>query len=319
MCINYRNSEIGVSTKLYQIRCDRSCWFKFLLNGAVGCTSMIFYWFLLVSITALGMQASAIRTNFRYCYTYYDRSGKMIASNLPPVCMKGRGLTLHGVQVGSSLPMRVRGSVPICVCNNKDLLHMINNISVSEGVSPHLIRAIIQTESGFRIRAKSRSGALGLMQLMPDTAKRFGVLDSFNPHQNITGGVKYIKWLINNFKGDIYKTLAAYNAGEAAVTRHKGIPPFPETRNYVPMVLRRYYQYMANSSSNATGLLGLYNGSSRRVVTHIKDSESTPNIRDNSVVHEDCDLHKSSACIYRWANTSGRLQITDLPPPRDGS
>ena len=105
---------------------------------------------------------------------------------------------------------------------------------------PELIWAVIKVESDFRERAVSRAGARGLMQLMPATAKAIGVDDPLDPEQNILGGAYYLRRLANRFRGDIYSTLAAYNAGPTAVRRHGGVPPYPETRNYIRKVLTYY-------------------------------------------------------------------------------
>lgn len=104
-------------------------------------------------------------------------------------------------------------------------------------VSPALVLAVIAVESGGRSAARSRAGALGLMQLMPDTAARFGVRDSLHPPENIRGGVTYLDWLMTRFDDDPVLALAGYNAGEGAVRSHAGVPPFAETRAYVPKVL----------------------------------------------------------------------------------
>lgn len=106
-----------------------------------------------------------------------------------------------------------------------------------------LVRAVIAVESGFNPRAVSHANARGLMQLIPETAERMMVTDVFDPRQNIFGGVRYLRVLANLFNGDIELTLAAYNAGENAVIRHGGIPPFAETREYVGKVLARYDAY----------------------------------------------------------------------------
>jgi len=105
-----------------------------------------------------------------------------------------------------------------------------------------LIRAVIETESSWRASATSRAGAIGLMQLMPATARSLGVADAFDPRQNILGGTRYLRILANKFAGDIVLTLAAYNAGEGRVMR-KMAPPFAVTRGYVDDVLRRYRAY----------------------------------------------------------------------------
>lgn len=109
--------------------------------------------------------------------------------------------------------------------------------TVGKRVSPALVLAVISVESGGRARAESSAGAQGLMQLIPATADRFGVSDSFDTAQNIRGGVAYLDWLMGEFDGDPLLALAGYNAGEGAVRTHGGIPPFRETRAYVPKVL----------------------------------------------------------------------------------
>ncbi|WP_170769987.1 lytic transglycosylase domain-containing protein [Ruegeria lacuscaerulensis] len=112
--------------------------------------------------------------------------------------------------------------------------------TVGTNVSPALVLAVISVESAGRSDAVSSAGAQGLMQLMPATARRFGVEDSFHPGQNISGGVKYLDWLMNEFDNDPILVLAGYNAGEGSVRKHAGVPPFSETRDYVPKVLAAF-------------------------------------------------------------------------------
>lgn len=109
--------------------------------------------------------------------------------------------------------------------------------SIGTQVSPALVLAVMAVESSGRPDARSPAGAQGLMQLIPDTAARFGVTDPFDPRQNIAGGVAYLDWLLAEFDGDPLLALAGYNAGEGAVQRNNGVPPFAETRDYVPKVL----------------------------------------------------------------------------------
>lgn len=108
-----------------------------------------------------------------------------------------------------------------------------------------LVRAVIKVESDFDARAISRANARGLMQLIPETAERMMVRDSFDPRENIFGGTRYLRVLANLFNGDIQLTLAGYNAGEGAVMRYGGIPPYPETQDYVSRVLGYYRMYRA--------------------------------------------------------------------------
>jgi soluble lytic murein transglycosylase-like protein len=113
---------------------------------------------------------------------------------------------------------------------------IIDRLSAQHHVDPRLVRAMITVESGYQERARSRKGAMGLMQLMPETARRFNVTDPYNPQANIEGGIRYLRTLLDRFPERL--ALAAYNAGEAAVERFRDIPPYAETRDYVTRVLR---------------------------------------------------------------------------------
>lgn len=114
---------------------------------------------------------------------------------------------------------------------------IIKKCAQQNNLDENLIKAVIKAESGFNTQAKSPVGALGLMQLMPSTAKGLGVDNPLDPEQNIAGGTKYLKNLISKFDGKIDLALAAYNAGSGAVTKYGGIPPYSETQNYVKRVL----------------------------------------------------------------------------------
>jgi soluble lytic murein transglycosylase-like protein len=118
---------------------------------------------------------------------------------------------------------------------------IIEKAAISASVEPNLLRAVIVVESGFNSHAVSKRGAVGLMQLMPATATRFGVTNPYDPRENVHAGAQYLKFLIDRFGQDIRLALAAYNAGEQAVDRNGGqIPPFSETMAYVPRVLKIY-------------------------------------------------------------------------------
>ena len=115
----------------------------------------------------------------------------------------------------------------------------IRDVAVRYDIPPILVAAIVEAESEFNPRAVSRRGAQGLMQLMPRTASSLKVSDSFDPYENIEGGVRHLRSLMDRYRGDLPVVLAAYNAGEQAVAVYRGVPPFPETRRYISRILRR--------------------------------------------------------------------------------
>ncbi|MDI1362784.1 lytic transglycosylase domain-containing protein [Methylotenera sp.] len=124
--------------------------------------------------------------------------------------------------------------------NKRWVLRLVNTISKWYKVDEKLVLSIISVESNFENVATSNKEAQGLMQLIPDTAERFNVKNAYNASQNIKGGVAYLRWLLAYYKGDVALTIAAYNAGEGAVNKYKGIPPFAETKQYVKKVQARY-------------------------------------------------------------------------------
>jgi soluble lytic murein transglycosylase-like protein len=119
-----------------------------------------------------------------------------------------------------------------------ELKTMIDRIADEQGVESQLVHSVIRAESNYNLGAVSPKGAQGIMQLIPSTARRFGVGNAFDPKENVEGGVKYLRFLLDYFKGDYARAIAAYNAGENAVDKYKGVPPFAETQNYVSRVAR---------------------------------------------------------------------------------
>ena len=182
---------------------------------------------------------------------------------------------------------------------------LIRRVAIRYGLPPDLVAGVVQTESQFDPRCLSPVGAEGLMQLMPSTAERFGVLDPFDPRQNILGGVKYLKWLHDYYQGDLTKVVAAYNAGEGAVNRHHGIPPYRETRAYVPKVLDLYRRKAVQPDPKLAGSMAL-----------LQKGRGGFKVDEQKTVPEPTVQQRASTRIYQWMDAHGRLQISDQPPPK---
>lgn len=129
-----------------------------------------------------------------------------------------------------------------------EIEQLVNQNASQWNVDPALVKAIIANESGFNANATSNVGAQGLMQLMPGTASGLGVTNAYDPAQNVAGGTRYIKGLLERFDGDVRKAVAAYNAGPGAVEKYGGVPPYAETQNYVQNVLASYEKYRNRST-----------------------------------------------------------------------
>jgi soluble lytic murein transglycosylase-like protein len=155
--------------------------------------------------------------------------------------LKGGGeVGVAATQLRGLVPDEVLDEVTATpVSGGKGLAAMAVEAARRHGLDPDLVQAVVAVESGFHPGAVSPKGAQGLMQLMPRTARALGVKDAFDPADNLDGGTRHLRALVTRYGGDVERALAAYNAGEGAVARHGGVPPYPETLAYVRKVLRR--------------------------------------------------------------------------------
>jgi len=173
--------------------------------------------------------------------TITDEQGRKIYINLGETQANGWGTT------SAHTPANSANSI----LPTPEISHLVEQTASRLQVDPQLVHAIIKVESEYDPKAVSPKGAMGLMQLIPETAQRFGVENPFNPKQNIEGGVSYLKHLLNRYGGDLSLSLAAYNAGEGAVARFGGIPSFSETKDYVQKVTNIYQTASPKSGTNA--------------------------------------------------------------------
>ena len=199
------------------------------------------------AMAAIAVCTAAICSASPPIYKYVDAEGVAHFTDKPDsrryqlVDLTPKGLTRSGDRYDPALLTRATQYDAI-----------IESEAKSAGVEPNLLRAVIVVESGFNSRAVSKRGAVGLMQLMPETATRFGVSNRYDPRQNVRGGALYLGFLINRFSQNVRLALAAFNAGEDAVDRNAGqIPPFIETLEYVPKVLK-IYQALSERQRQAT-------------------------------------------------------------------
>ena len=184
----------------------------------------------MIFVGSLAIGLAAFSISFADIYKYVDEEGVIHFSNVPT---DGRyKLVLKEKRVQFNLGPNFEKYDPV-----------IWRAAEKYSVDSALVKAVIKAESNFNPMAISRVGARGLMQLMPGTAYALRVNDPFHPADNIEGGVRYLRYLLNLFQGDLPLTLAAYNAGEKAVFRYRGIPPYQETRTYIRRVLQYFEKY----------------------------------------------------------------------------
>jgi hypothetical protein len=172
-----------------------------------------------------------------------DASGKLIFVNGDsPKPRRGSTISSPSGAGGSSAAISSEETASTLGATDGRLDRIVRDAAARHQVDPALVKAVISTESGWNSRAISRKGAVGLMQLIPGTAQRFGVGNPFDPAQNVEGGTSYLKSLLDRYNGDLTKTLAAYNAGEHAVDLSRGVPAYPETQRYVQKVTDAYFR-----------------------------------------------------------------------------
>lgn len=218
-------------------------------------------------VVSAGLLCGNAWSQQRY-YSYVDGEGTQVYTNVPPV-----GSISNLSVSGSALPV---DTLP--VTKKEDTYEqIIEKYATDYGLDPSLIHSIIATESGFNAKAVSPKGAQGLMQLMPATAQRLGVSNSFDPEQNIRGGVKHFRSLMDNFNNDLELSLAAYNAGENLVQRLGRVPEIKETKDYIQSVTARYGK--------------------KTVETQEEEGEKHPP-------------------AYHFVDESGVLHLTNIPPSR---
>jgi len=190
----------------------------------------------------LGLLLAAAPVVANDIYKYTDDDGTVTYSGLKPLRGPYEKLEPNCLlsYIGCELSRSDWSRVPL---NQRDYLQHIRDVAERHGLEPALVRAVVHAESNFNHRAVSRAGAQGLMQLMPKTQLQLGVRDPFDVHDNLDGGTRLLKELLNRYRNNLRFAAAAYNAGPEAVERYRGIPPYEETRNYVRRVTELYSRY----------------------------------------------------------------------------
>jgi soluble lytic murein transglycosylase-like protein len=189
-----------------------------------------------VAVLAAAVWLVAARPASAQIASYVDEQGKLVFVNAePPQQLR----TIRRVRQSGGFSAD-DGAAPAILPDK--LNRLVQKAAERHRLDPALVRAIVQAESGGNPRAISSKGAFGLMQLIPATAQRYGVSNVFDPAQNLDGGARYLRDLLDRFNGDVVKSLAAYNAGEGAVERFGGVPNYPETRHYVQRITNSYFR-----------------------------------------------------------------------------
>jgi soluble lytic murein transglycosylase-like protein len=192
---------------------------------------------IIAAILAAGTWLSFSTPALAQIASYTDEHGKLVFVN------EDSHKVRHGSTISSPrAAVQYAPTTSPAGSSSGPLDQIVRDAAQRHNVDPALVKAVISTESGWNPLAVSRKGAVGLMQLIPGTAQRFGVGNPFDPVQNVEGGTMYLKSLLDRYNGDLKKSLAAYNAGERAVDQSGGVPAFPETQQYVQKVTDAYFR-----------------------------------------------------------------------------
>ncbi len=177
-------------------------------------------------------------TSYADVYIVKKKDGSIIVTNIyyPHLFKNAKHIKVLRENKNKKLP----------VVKNKEIDKLLKTVAKEYNIDYHLLLAIAKVESNFKHNSMSHKGAIGLMQLMPETAKRFGIKNPYDLYQNIIGAARYLKYLLNLFHNNIILATAAYNAGENNVIKYKGIPPYKETKKYVNQVISLYKKYKLN-------------------------------------------------------------------------
>ena len=268
----------------------------------------------LISFQILGFLAAvsytATNTHAKQIYMYKKENGSALFTN-----KRSSDKSLQQVKITYYSDSNIHSyknwgnseaSVLPSYSRNKNAFdHIIQEAASKHGVSEGLIKAVMHTESGFNVNARSPVGAQGLMQLMPATARRFNVSNAYDPHQNIMAGAKYLSWLLNRFNGNTSLALAGYNAGEGNVTKYGGIPPFRETQDYVRRVTSRYHNLYASSLGNSNASSTIVKDStpvSEPAISTANSSSEKTNTKLNTTTKPLREIIRRSDGTFAYAN-----------------
>jgi hypothetical protein len=259
-----------------------------------------FFMFLSSAALLVAMESS-LKADDNKIQTFVNSKGKLVFTNLSD---RPSPTT---ASVSTQAPAIVRDDLdPLAIKMPPTLKTLVDSISTNHGVDPALVRAVMKTESNFNRWAVSNKGAMGLMQLIPATGRRFGVSDFYDPQQNIEGGVRYLKFLLQKFDGNVDLALAGYNAGENLVARLGRIPAIKETTNYVKKIRAMYPRPFVEPPASLA--LAAATGSNSAPLQENIVSKETPKQASETAV-------EVPQRIYRTVDSRGVVRFSNLGPP----